>query len=128
MTLIISATSVSFGMKGDDVARIHQALQALGRDVHIGESASAVMGTGTVAVVKALQQDLGAPVSGVVDAATVRAINANLALLATDRRVVRRSVSTPMATPSRTAFCRFSRPRLWAGHWEVAPMKRRNKP
>lgn len=53
---------------------------------------------------KALQQDLGAPVSGGVNAATVREINAKLALFATDRRVVRGSVLDADGNPFANGF------------------------
>jgi peptidoglycan hydrolase-like protein with peptidoglycan-binding domain len=75
MSLEIFARQLSFGMQGDDVARVHQALQALGRDIPVAETASRVMGAGTVSVVKALQSDLNLPTTGMVDARTDRVIN-----------------------------------------------------
>ena len=104
MTLQISATQLSFGTQGDDVARVQQALQALGREVPPSERG--VLGAGTVAVLKALQADLSLPATGIVDALTVKAINVRLAKLATDPRVVRGSVlgTNPSATDSVRLF------------------------
>ena len=66
------------------------------------------LGTGTVAVIKALQAELDLSATGVVDAATVRAINDNLDQLATDQRVLRDSVrdanGEPFATGSVQIF------------------------
>ena len=104
MTLEISASQLSFGTQGDDVARVHQALQTLGRSVPVAETANRVMGAGTVAVLKALQADLGVPATGVVDAATVRAINVKLAELDTDPRVVRGSVRDANGKPFTDGF------------------------
>jgi hypothetical protein len=78
-------------MQGDDVACVHQALQALGRNVPVAETEERILGAGSVAVLKALQRELGLPPTGVVDAATVRAIDARLDKLATDQKVVRGS-------------------------------------
>ncbi len=83
---------LSLGMQGDDVSRVHQALLALGRRVPVAEIADRIFGVGTGAVVKALQQELNLPLTGIVDPPTVRAINALLAKLATDPRIVRGSV------------------------------------
>ena len=68
MKLEISATQVSFGMQGDDVVRVHQAMQVLGRSVPVSEVKTRVLGPGTVAVLKGLQQELTLPVTGIVDA------------------------------------------------------------
>jgi hypothetical protein len=75
MILQISSTPLSLGMQGDDVARVHQALQVLGRDIPVAETADRVMGTGTVAVLTALQADLSLPTTGIVDATTDKVIN-----------------------------------------------------
>lgn len=99
--LTISATQLSYGTQGDDVARLQQAVRVLGRIVPVDEVEPPVLGAGTVAVVKALQQDLGVPVTGVVDGATVRAINAKLASLATDQRVVRGFVRDANGNPAK---------------------------
>src|SRR4051812_14723900 len=101
MTLAISAAQLSFGLHSDDVARVQQALEALGRDVPADEAAAHVLGAGTAAVLKALQTDLGIPASGVVDAATVRVINAALAKLGTDPRVVRGMVRDGDGNPAK---------------------------
>ncbi len=69
MTLEISASRLSFGMQGDDVARVHQALQALARSVPVSETADRVLGVGSVGVLKALQADVNLSVAGTVDAA-----------------------------------------------------------
>ena len=71
MILEISAVQLSFGTQGDDVARVHQAIQALGRDIPIAERAKCALGAETVAVLKALQAELGLPATGIVDVATV---------------------------------------------------------
>jgi peptidoglycan hydrolase-like protein with peptidoglycan-binding domain len=68
MTLEIAAGTVSFGIQGDDVARVQQALQALGRDIPLSESEARVLGPGTSAVVRALQQELDLTPTGTVDA------------------------------------------------------------
>ncbi len=54
MILQISSTQLSPGMQSDDVARVQQALQALGRGVPADETTSRVLGAGTVAVLKRL--------------------------------------------------------------------------
>ena len=89
MRLEISANQLSLGAQGDDVVRVHRAIQALARSVPVSEANTRVLGPGTAAVVKALQQELNLPATGMVDAATVRAINALLEKLATDVRIVR---------------------------------------
>src|SRR5215210_4529526 len=104
MILQISTSQLSFGTQGDDVARVHRAMQALGRSVPVAETASRVLGSGTVAVLKALQADLGVPATGVVDAATVRTINAKLSALDTDTRVVRGSVRDANGNPFTNGF------------------------
>ncbi|MGH8526538.1 MAG: peptidoglycan-binding domain-containing protein, partial [Gammaproteobacteria bacterium] len=103
MKLEISASQLSFGMRGPDVARVHQA-QALGHSVPVSETKTSVLGAGTVAVLKALQAELGLPGSGIVDAATVRAINVLLDKLVTDPRVVRGSVRDADGNPFTNGF------------------------
>src|SRR5215212_1465511 len=99
MILRISTSQLSFGTQGDDVARVHQAIQALGRSVPVPERANRVLGAGTVAVLKALQAELGVPATGLVDAATVRTINVKLSELDTDPRVVRGAVRDANGKP-----------------------------
>ncbi len=89
MILQISTSQLSFGTRGDDVARVHQAMQALGRSVPVAETASRVLGPGTVAVLKGLQTELRLPASGIVDAARIRAIYDRLANLDFEPRVAR---------------------------------------
>jgi len=89
MILQISASQLSYGMQGADVARLHQALEALGRNVPASEVENRVFGDVTVAVVKALQTDLKIASTGIVDAATVAGINARLAAQNKASRVVR---------------------------------------
>jgi hypothetical protein len=110
VTLTISTTLLSYGTQGDDVAHVHRALQALGRDIPASELHSRVLGDGTVAVLKALQAELGLPAaSGVVDDATVRAINAKLASLSAGPRVVRGTVLDANATPYTKGFIQIYR-------------------
>ncbi len=92
MKLEIFVSRLSLGAQGDDVARVHQALQALGRSVPPAEVRNRVLGPGTQAVVEALQAELDVTATGVVDEATVRAINVRLDHLDTDQRVVRGQV------------------------------------
>jgi peptidoglycan hydrolase-like protein with peptidoglycan-binding domain len=109
MNLEISANQLSFGTQGDDVARVHRALQALGRDLSTVEIADRVFGAVTVAVVKALQSDIGLPPTGIVDAVTVREINARLASLSSATRVVRGFVLDPNAHPFNQGFVKIFR-------------------
>ena len=108
MQLTISSTQLSFGTQGDDVARLHQALRALGRTIPLSEVSPPIMGAGTVAVVRAVQQDLGIAATGVVDAATVTAINKKLRNLPSESHVVRGSVvdgnGNPVAGVTVSAF------------------------
>lgn len=92
MKLEISSNQLSVGAQSDDVVRVHRALQSLGRAVPLFEAKSRLFGSGSAAVVKALQQELDLPPSGMVDTATVQAINGRLEKLPTDARVVRGSV------------------------------------
>ncbi len=55
-------------------------------------------------MLKAPQADFGLPVTGVVDAAAVKAINAGLAKRATDPRTVRGRVSSADGNPARGLF------------------------
>ncbi len=59
MTLDIIASQLSLGIRGDIVARVHQAMQALGRSGPAPETANPVLGASTVAVLKGLQTELG---------------------------------------------------------------------
>ena len=104
MNLQISVSQLSLGTQGDDVARVHQALQKLGRTVPVDETANRILGAATVAVLKALQAELGLAASGVVDAATVRKINEKLTNLTTDPRVVRGVVRDPDGNPFPAGF------------------------
>jgi hypothetical protein len=52
------ASQLPLGAQGDDVARVHRALQALGIDIPVAETANQELGVGTVAILKALQADL----------------------------------------------------------------------
>lgn len=101
MKLEISTAHLSFGSQSDDVARVQQAIQALGRDIPADETGRRVFGPGTVAVVKALQTDLSVPATGIVDAATVTAINAALTKLVTDARTIRGRVSDADGNPAK---------------------------
>ena len=62
MPLQISADRLSFDMQRDDVARIHQAMQGLGRDLLVSKRTTAFSGSGTAAVVKGLQGELASSV------------------------------------------------------------------
>jgi hypothetical protein len=101
MKLEISATRLSFGLQSDDVARVQQAMEALGRDIPADEADRRVFGPSTAAVLEALQTDLDVPATGVVDAATVTAINTALARLATDARTIRGRVSDADGNPAK---------------------------
>jgi hypothetical protein len=91
-------------MQGDDVARVHQALQALGREVPAAERSNRVLGAGSVAALRALQAELRLPPTGVVEAATVKAIDARLATLPTAQRVVGGSVRDAKGDPFTDGF------------------------
>jgi hypothetical protein len=105
MVLQVSVThNLSFGMYGEEVARVQQAIQALGRDISAAERAQRIFGPDTVAVLKALQADLGAPVTGVADTATIRAINAKLASSVSDARMVRGTVHDANGSPLATGL------------------------
>ena len=71
MILEISASQLSFGMQGDDVARVHQ---AVGGDIPVAEAASRVMEAGTIAVLRALHADLNLPTAGIVDTTTAESL------------------------------------------------------
>lgn len=100
MILQISKSPLSLGMRGDDIARVQQALHTLGRDVPRGERENRVLGAGTVALLKALQADFRLSPTGVVDLETVKAINLKLASRETDQRVVRGSVRDANGQPT----------------------------
>ena len=105
MALQVSVThDLSFGMYGEEVARVQQAIQALSRDISAAERAQRIFGPDTVAVLKALQADLGAPVTGVADAATIRAINAKLAASVSDAHMVRGTVRDANGNPLATGL------------------------
>jgi Tc toxin complex TcA C-terminal TcB-binding domain/Neuraminidase-like domain/Salmonella virulence plasmid 28.1kDa A protein/Putative peptidoglycan binding domain len=90
--LDISGDKLSFGAQNDDVTRLHQAMRELGRDVPPDERRGRFFGAGTTAVVKALQAELELVSTGIVDDATVRAINGLLDRRAGAPRVVRGTV------------------------------------
>ena len=69
--------------------QVHIALTALGRSVPQAERESRVYGPRTTDIVRALQDELGVPSTGVLDAATVRLINAKLSKRPAEERVVR---------------------------------------
>ena len=94
------STQVSLGVQGPDVARIHEALEELGRNVPSAEADTHIFGAGTMAVLKATQTDLGIPATGVVDPDTVRTINAALAARPTAPRTVRGQVRTADGRPA----------------------------
>jgi peptidoglycan hydrolase-like protein with peptidoglycan-binding domain len=98
----LQGRNLVFGMQGNDVARVHQAIQKVGRTVLISEAG--VFGAGTVAVVKALQADFGLLASGIVDAATIKAINAGLAQLVIDAHTVLDANGDPLQERLRADF------------------------
>ena len=104
MPIQIPTTQLSFGTRGDDVAQVQRALQTLGKSVPPAEAADRVLGNGTVALLKALQADLALPATGIVDAATIKAINAKLASLKTDPRVIRGVVRDIQGNPFSNGF------------------------
>jgi hypothetical protein len=101
MKLEISTSRLSFGLQSDDVARVQQSIQALGRDIPVDETNGRVFGPGTAAVLKALQADLDIPATGVVDATTVTRINAALARLAAGPRTIRGKVNDADGGPAK---------------------------
>jgi peptidoglycan hydrolase-like protein with peptidoglycan-binding domain len=104
MALEIAAGTASFGMRGDDVARVQQALQVLGRDIPRSELEERVLGPGTSAVVRAFHQGLDLTPTGAVEAATVRAINVLRENPATDARMARGSVRNANGNPLSNGF------------------------
>lgn len=92
-TLETPTRQLSFGMRDDDVARVQQAIKALGRQVPADEAEDQRLGPGTLSLVKGIQTELGLPDTGIVDAATVSAINDKLSKLETDPRIIRGFVS-----------------------------------
>src|SRR5690349_6557241 len=100
-TMILAISSpISLATQGDDVARLQQALRALGRAIPDSELSPPTMGAGTVAILRAVQQDLGIPVTGVVDAGTVDAINKRLGNLTSVSHVVRGTVVDSNSAPA----------------------------
>lgn len=104
MTLRILVRQLVCGLLGDDVAQFHLALSRIGREVPFAESSRKAFGEGTLAVLKALQQEFAIPDTGIVDAATVEAINARLAALPTAARTVRGRVLAPDGGPFTRGF------------------------
>lgn len=94
MKLEMSILPLSLGQQGNDVARLHQALLMLGRDMTIAEADRRIAGPTTVAIVKAVQVDNHLPPTGIVDSKTVEAINAALAAMDVADRTVRGHVLT----------------------------------
>ena len=74
MTLQISASQLSFGAQGDDVARVHQAMQVLGRRISVSETADRVLSVGVVAVLKGLQREPNLPTRGLRRSGTVNRV------------------------------------------------------
>jgi hypothetical protein len=99
--LSLATANLSLAQQGDDVARLHEALQTLGRDIPVDELTRRVVGPITVAVVKALQSEAGLPASGMVDAKTLAAINAALSEAQKAGRLVRGRVLTADGVPAK---------------------------
>jgi peptidoglycan hydrolase-like protein with peptidoglycan-binding domain len=108
MPLTIS-TALSLGAQGDDVARVQLAIQALGRNLPPGETADRVLGPGTVAVLKAVQEELGLPATGVADVATMKAIGDRIVRSSTDPRIVRGTVVDATGAPFTKGFVQIFR-------------------
>ncbi|MBC7602032.1 MAG: peptidoglycan-binding protein, partial [Ramlibacter sp.] len=100
MNLKLSTAQLSLGLHGDDAARLHQALLALGREIPFAETDKQLVGAGTVAIVKAVQADNGLEATGVVDPKTVEAINTALAGNDVGKRIVRGRVLTADGAPA----------------------------
>jgi hypothetical protein len=119
------ADTVSFGAQGDDIARVQQALRALGRGIPLSESEAHILGPGTSALVRALQQELDLTPTGTVDGATLRAINVLREKLATDTRMVRGPVRDANSNPLSNGFVQVFH---WAPEWsrwsEFEPSRR----
>ena len=94
MKLEFSVSAISMGVQGNDIARLHQALLAAGRDIAFAETDKRVFGPSTAAIVKAIQADHDLPPTGIVDAKTVEAINTALSNMETADRTVRGRVLT----------------------------------
>ncbi len=94
------ASLISLGLQGDDVAKLHQALIALGRDIALSDVDTRVLGPSSTAIVKAIQIDHNLPPTGVVDAKTVEAINPALADQEKADRTVRGRVLTADRVPA----------------------------
>jgi peptidoglycan hydrolase-like protein with peptidoglycan-binding domain len=95
----VASIQLSFGTTGNDVARIQDALATLGRSLPADETAARVLGPGTTAVIKALQQESGLPVTGTVDASTLAIVNSRLAQLVSAARTVRGTVVNADGNP-----------------------------
>ena len=122
MVLEIASPQLSLGAQGDDVARVHRALVALGRNVPRAEIVNRVLGPGTVALVRVLQQELNIPATGTIDAATVRLINVLLGKINTDARIVRGAVRDSTGNPFSGGFVQIfgQGPAGETGPWQVA--------
>lgn len=97
----VAAAVLSLGTQGDDVARVQDALAKLGRTLPPDEAARRVLGAGTSAVIKALQQEFGLLATGAVDASTLALINSKLGQLATAPRVIRGKVLDADGNPAK---------------------------
>ncbi len=90
--LRIAVKKLAQGSQGPDVAQLHHALAELGKTVGSTERAKCVYGLSTAEAIRALQDELGIPVTGIVDEAAVELINERLRTHGADERVVRGSV------------------------------------
>ena len=79
MTLEIFASQLSLWTQGDDVTRIQQPMQALGRSVPVSETASRGLGTDVVAFLKGLQTKLGGHFPALIMPGYFKAIHDKLA-------------------------------------------------
>jgi peptidoglycan hydrolase-like protein with peptidoglycan-binding domain len=98
--LRIAVKRVTQGAQGPDVAQVHRALASLGRTVASAERAARVYGPSTAEAVRGVQEELGVPVTGVVDQSTVRVVNARLGSRNADERIVRGSVRLSTGAPA----------------------------
>jgi hypothetical protein len=101
MTLASSIAQLSFGALGNAVARVHQACKVLGGKVAIAEVETRTFGLATAATVKALHVDIGVPATGIVDVATVEAINATFMKQATAQHTLRGRVADAVRNPAK---------------------------
>jgi hypothetical protein len=88
MTLEIFASQLSLGTQDDDIAPVHQAMQALGLNAPISETASRVLGAGTVTVLKGLQTEFGGQVPASTMPGSIKAIHDKPDKFDSDPRVV----------------------------------------